>query len=145
MKTKSSISLYVAFAAALLAMAGSLFFSEVLHFTPCVLCWYQRICMYPLVVLLAVGIIRRDRGMYAYVLPLSVIGGLISVYHNLLYWKIIPESLAPCTAGVSCTTKFFELFGFVTIPFMALCAFVIITVCMLVFKHNVRSSYELRS
>lgn len=110
------------------AMAGSLFFSEVMDLPPCVLCWYQRIAMYPIVILTAVGIVRHDRKLYISVLALSLPGLLISIYHNLLYWKILPESVSPCTLGISCTTKFFEWFGFITIPFMSLVAFTIITV-----------------
>jgi disulfide bond formation protein DsbB len=110
-----------------IATAGSLFFSEVMHLPPCVLCWYQRIAMYPIVILSAVGIIRRDRQLYISTLALSLPGLLISIYHNLLYWQILPESVSPCTLGISCTTKFFEWFGFITIPFMSLVAFAIIT------------------
>jgi len=67
-------------------------------------------------------------------LPLSVIGLLISIYHNLLYYKIIPDTLAPCSLGVSCTTKFIEFFGFVTIPFLSFLSFLFIVVCMLVHR-----------
>lgn len=115
-----------------IAMAGSLFFSEVMSLPPCVLCWYQRIAMYPIVILTAIGIIRNDRKTYISVLALSIPGLAISIYHNLLYWKILPESVAPCTLGISCTTKFFEWFGFITIPFMALMAFIIITTLALI-------------
>jgi disulfide bond formation protein DsbB len=115
-----------------IAMAGSLFFSEVMALPPCVLCWYQRIAMYPIVILTTIGIIRNDRKTYISVLALAIPGLLISIYHNLLYWKILPESVAPCTLGISCTTKFFEWFGFITIPFMALMAFTIITILGLI-------------
>lgn len=111
-----------------LAMAGSLFFSEVMKLPPCVLCWYQRIALYPIVFLAVVGILNKDKKLYTYVLPLSLVGLVISVYHNLLYWKILPESISPCTLGISCTSKFFEWFGFVTIPFLGLVAFIAITV-----------------
>lgn len=110
-----------------IAMAGSLFFSEVMNLPPCVLCWYERIAMYPIVILVAIGILRNDRKLFISVLALSLPGLIISLYHNLLYWKIIPESIAPCTLGVSCTTQYFEWFGFITIPFMAMTAFTIIT------------------
>lgn len=123
-----------------LGVAGSLFFSEVMQLPPCVLCWYQRIALYPIVLLAIVGIVRKDTKLATYIFPLSLIGLLISIYHNLLYWKILPESVAPCTLGISCTTKFFEWFGFVTIPFMALCAFVIITV--LAFISLKKNKYE---
>ena len=115
----------------LAATVGSLFFSEILKYPPCVLCWYQRICMYPLVVILAVGLIRKDQKIYLYVLPFTVIGFLVSIYHNLLYYKLIPDALTPCIAGVSCTTKFIEWFGFVTIPFLSLVSFLLINVLMI--------------
>ena len=117
---------YVILLQAGIAMAGSLFFSEVMNLPPCVLCWYQRIALYPIVILTAIGIIRNDRKTYISVLALALPGLAISIYHNLLYWKILPESVAPCTLGVSCTTKFFEWFGFITIPFMGLVAFTVI-------------------
>jgi disulfide bond formation protein DsbB len=123
-----------------IAMAGSLFFSEVMSLPPCVLCWYQRIAIYPIVILTAIGIIRNDRKTYISVLALSLPGLAISIYHNLLYWKIIPESIAPCMLGVSCTTKFFEWFGFITIPFMGLIAFIIIN--MLAFASLKKNTYE---
>lgn len=115
------------------SMTGSLYFSEVLHFPPCILCWYQRIAMYPLVAIIAVGIIKKDKNLPYYVLPLSVIGGLIAGYHNLLYYQIIPESTAPCLTGISCTTKFIEWFGIITIPFLSFAAFTLITVCMVIY------------
>lgn len=113
---------------------GSLYFSEILKFPPCVLCWYQRISMYPLVVILAVGIWKKDKNLPLFVLPLSLIGAAIALYHNLLYYKILPESSAPCTLGISCTTKFIEWFGFVTIPFLSLSAFIAISALMLLYK-----------
>ncbi len=123
-----------------IAMAGSLFFSEVMNLPPCVLCWYQRIAMYPIVILAAIGIIRNDRKTCVSVLALALPGLAISIYHNLLYWKILPESIAPCMLGVSCTTKFFEWFGFITIPLMALVAFIIINV--LAFISLKKNTYE---
>lgn len=131
--------LLISWVVALVSMMGSLFFSNVLHFPPCVLCWYQRIFMYPLVLILGVGILRKDRNVAYYVLPLSVIGGVIALYHNLLYYNFIPESLAPCLTGVSCTTKFIEYFGFVTIPFLSLMSFVVITTCMILYKKSNKS------
>lgn len=122
---------YIAFTQALAATLGSLYFSEIAGFPPCVLCWYQRICMYPILAIMTVGILRKDKGLPYYVLPFSITGLLIGIYHNLLYYKIIPESNAPCIQGVSCTTKFIEWFGFVTIPFLSLSAFALITACMI--------------
>src|SRR5438105_4023301 len=117
--------LYFALFTAILATAGSLFFSDVLHFIPCVLCWYQRICMYPIIAILIVGILRHDKGVPYYVLPLSTTGMLIAFYQNLLVYNIIPETLAPCRAGVSCTTKYIDWLGFITIPFLSLLTFIV--------------------
>ena len=122
--------LYFAWIQACVATLGSLYFSEVMDLTPCVLCWYQRILMYPLAVILAVGILRRDSGVYLYVLPLSLLGAGITVYHNLLYFGVLPESVQPCVLGISCTTKQIEWLGFITIPLMALTAFLVINACM---------------
>lgn len=123
--------LYLAWFQSLIAVLGSLFFSEIMKLPPCVLCWYQRIFMYPLLAILTVAIVRRDRAVAHYVLPLSIVGWGVALYHNLLYYKIIPENLAPCINGVSCTTKFFEWFGFITIPLLSLGAFTLIIACML--------------
>ncbi|CAN5164181.1 disulfide oxidoreductase [soil metagenome] len=137
MKMVKRNSHYIALLIAVAAVCGSLFFSEILHFPPCVLCWYQRICMYPIVGLLAMGIYFRDKYIYRYVLFLAGIGLLISIYHNLLYYKILPESIAPCTAGVSCTTKFIEYFGFVTIPFLSGTAFAFVIIFMLLYRLSI--------
>ncbi len=122
-------ALYIAWIVALVATLGSLYFQYVMGFPPCVLCWYQRIAMYPLVVIIPIGIIRKDIVLPLYIMTLGLIGSAIAIYHNLLYYKIIPDSLAPCALGVSCTTKFVEWFGFLTIPLLSLIALIIITVC----------------
>lgn len=124
---------HAAWAQALVATMGSLYFSEVMNLPPCVLCWYQRIAMYPLVAILAVGILRKDKSVALYALPFALAGLGIAVYHNLLYWKILPESIAPCTLGISCTTKFFEWFGFITIPFMSLVTFTMLTFILIIY------------
>lgn len=123
---------YLMWATALIATLGSLYFSEILKFQPCVLCWYQRILMYPIVLILLVDIIRKDKDFIYRILPLSVLGWIISFYHNLLYYNILPESAAPCSSGVSCTAKYIEYFGFVTIPLLALIAFSIINVLIII-------------
>jgi disulfide bond formation protein DsbB len=125
------VSRYIALLTACLATGGSLFFSEVLGWIPCTLCWYQRILMYPLAVLLAVGIIRRDDGLHRYVLPFSLVGAGVSLYHYLLIktdWFPPP----PCRAGVPCTVDYLDIFGVINIPFMALTAFLIISLMMVV-------------
>ena len=123
--------LYLAWLAALMGTQGSLFFGEIMKLPPCNLCWYQRICLYPLVLLLPVGIVRRDPQITAYTLPLASIGLAIAVYHNLLYYRVISEDLAPCTAGVPCSARQIEWLGFIGIPTMGVAAFVFILVCLL--------------
>jgi disulfide bond formation protein DsbB len=125
---------YIAWGVASAAVFGSLYFSDIRNFPPCVLCWYQRIFMYPLVFIIGAGIFRKDTKFYQYVLPLSIVGLGISIYHNLLYYKILQESIAPCVNGVSCTAKYVEYFGFITIPFLSMCAFITITVLMLIYR-----------
>ncbi|HZZ99085.1 MAG TPA: disulfide oxidoreductase [Candidatus Paceibacterota bacterium] len=123
---KENLVLY-AWIVAIAAMAGSLYFSEVLNFAPCVLCWYQRICMYSLVAVLSVGIAVKDRFVWRYGLPLSIIGLAIAIYQNLLYYGVISESVAPCRFGVSCTTQYINWLGFIGIPFLSMLAFIVIT------------------
>lgn len=121
----------LAWAQALVATSGSLYFSEVLNWKPCLLCWYQRILMYPLVLVIGIGIIRRDKNLPYYALPLSLVGLFIALYHNLLQWRIIPEAIAPCQVGVPCVSKYAGWFGFVTIPLLSLTAFWIISFLMI--------------
>jgi len=113
---------------------GSLFFSHVMEFAPCVLCWYQRICLFPLVIILAVGLFPFDKSVVKYALPLAIAGWLTAVYHNLLYAKIIPASMQPCSQGVSCTEEYIDLFGFLTIPILALLSFSIIIAILFFLK-----------
>lgn len=113
---------------------GSLYFSEVLKFPPCSLCWYQRVFMYPIVIVLSVGLWKKDKNIVYFVLPFSIIGLIISIYHNLLYYGFISESFQPCTIGVSCTERQLDLFGFVTIPLLSLIGFTLITTLTIVYK-----------
>lgn len=126
--------LYIALIQSIIATIGSLYLSEISGYTPCKLCWYQRILMYPLIIIFAVGIIERNKHIYKYVLPLSVMGMGIAIYHNLLYFGFLAESVIYCAAGVSCTTKYIQWFGFITIPLLSLTAFTLITVLMLIYR-----------
>lgn len=126
--------LYLVWLQALAATLGSLFFSEIWHLPPCTLCWYQRIFMYPLTLIIPLGTIRKDKNLPDYILLLAIPGLIIAAFHNLLYYGIVPESQAPCALGVSCTTKFFEWFGFVTIPFLSMLAFALIVGLVLLYK-----------
>lgn len=113
---------------------GALFFGEVMQLPPCVLCWYQRICMFPLVLILPVGLFPLDRKIVRYALPLAAIGWLFAVFHLLLIAGVIPESIQPCTQGVPCSEKVIEWFGFVTIPLLSVVAFSTI-IALLVLAH----------
>lgn len=133
-KFLKNYSLYGAFAIALAASLVSLSLSEIFHLVPCVLCWYQRAMMYSLPFILGVGIWRKDKDVDYYVYPMAIIGWIIALYHSLLQWKILPEHVAPCQAGISCTTVQINWFGFVTIPFMSLAAFSGILICLFLYR-----------
>lgn len=123
--------LYVALLTAWIAMMGSLFFSEVSGYIPCTLCWYQRILMYPLAGIIAIGLLRRDRDLPYYVLPFSLLGIGFSTYHYLLQ-KTDLFGTTICKVGVPCTSMWINWLGFITIPFLALSAFIIITLMALI-------------
>ena len=120
--------LFISWITACVATAGSLFFSEVMNYPPCSLCWYQRILLYPLVLIFGVGLWTEDASYKKYVYPMAGLGLAVAAYHNLLYFGIISEELAPCTQELSCTNKQLELFGFLTIPLLSLFGFLMIMV-----------------
>lgn len=126
--------LYLAWTLALASVLGSLYFSEIAGLPPCVLCWWQRILMYPLLVILTVAIFRKDDNVFFYSLPLSILGMGTAMYHYLLQNGIIPEEAGPCLAGVSCVDKQIELLGFITIPLMAFAAFTVITISLILYR-----------
>lgn len=116
---------------------GSLFFSHIMDFAPCVLCWYQRICLFPLVIILATGLFPFDKRVITYSLPLAIAGGLTAFYHNLLYSGIIPQELQPCSKGISCTEKYIDLFGFFTIPMLSLISFLAVIILLFLLKRRI--------
>lgn len=123
---------WAAFGVAALATAGSLVFSEVIGYEPCELCWYQRITMYPMVVIFGVDLGGSGSRTRRYALPLAVVGLAISIYHYLL--QVFPGSGGGvCGTGVSCSARYVEEFGFVSIPFMAGAAFALIIAILLAF------------
>ncbi|MDH3629140.1 MAG: disulfide bond formation protein B [Acidobacteriota bacterium] len=113
------------------ASLGSLFFSEVMGLPPCSLCWYQRVFMFPLVLVLFMGLFPFDAKVVRYALPLSAAGSLAALYHMLLQVGVIPESAAPCSQGVSCADVDLSVFGFVSIPMLSLFAFGAITALLI--------------
>ncbi len=121
-------ALWIAFLIAATATAGSLYFSEVANFVPCQLCWYQRIAMYPLSLILLVAAVRGDRSVRWYVGPLAAVGVLISTYHYLVEWFPSLEGGGVCALSAPCTVPWFRELGFVTLAFMALCGFLAILV-----------------
>ncbi|QWU13939.1 disulfide bond formation protein DsbB [Paenibacillus sophorae] len=122
--------LYLAWFVSLIAVAGSLYLSEVLKYEPCKLCWFQRIFMYPQVFLLGIATYRNDKRIIPYVLPLCAIGGSISLYHYAEQKIPALGKVVPCTIGVPCTKDYLNFFGFITIPLLALTAFVLIFVLL---------------
>ena len=119
--------LWAAFLVAAIATGGSLFFSEIAHFVPCELCWYQRICMYPLSILTLFLAFHGDHRAARYLLPLPVVGAGVSIYHMLIENKVIAEPtecLISSSAG--CATKWINEFGYITIPTLALTGFVLL-------------------
>ena len=135
MSKNSQVYIFLAWIIAFVAALGSLFFSEVMGFPPCVLCWYQRIFMYSLAVILLVALFPLDLGVVRYALPLAVIGWGFAVYHYLVYSGYIPESLQPCSEnGRPCSEVNLELFGFITIPMMSILAFTILIVLLLIVR-----------
>jgi len=139
---KNVLLLRISFLISLGATLGSLYFGEVLKYPPCTLCWYQRICMYPLVFIFGAALWTEDENFLKYSLPLTKVGVLIAVYHNLLYYGIIPESITPCTQGVSCTSKQIELLGFITIPLMSLLSFTSLTILGLIQLFTTKANHE---
>ena len=124
--------LKINFLISLFGTFGSLYFSEVMRFPPCTLCWYQRVFFYPLVFIFGVAMWTEDKGYRKYALPMALFGLAIALYHNLLYYGVISEALAPCTQDVSCSTKQLELFGFITIPLLSMMGFLITTALLAV-------------
>lgn len=125
--------IYIAWILNIIAFCGSMYFSNVMMLPPCTLCWYQRICIFPMSFILATGFLKKDDNVFWYTIPLVTIGWIISLYHNLLYYKIIPKAIVACTSGVSCTDKQIEYFGFITIPLMALATLTLTLILLTLF------------
>lgn len=118
-----------AWVTALVAMAGSLYFSAVVGFAPCVLCWYQRIMMYPLVLLLAMALLLRERGAWRVTIVLPITGLVIALYHVAVQYRPEMEILA-CEGSIPCGGRYLAVFGFISIPVLAASAFLLITSLM---------------
>jgi len=123
--------LFLAWLVASVATLGALFLGEVMGYTPCVLCWYQRIAMFPLVLILAAGLFPFDRRVVRYALPIALVGWLLALYHWGVASGLIPESATPCSQGVPCSLEQIVWFGFLTLPMLSVLAFSIIIAVLL--------------
>ena len=133
------VALPLAWAVATTATLGSLYLSEVAKFPPCILCWYQRIAMFPLVVILGVAALRRDRGVKWYVVPVALVGLGISIYHYLV--ERFPDSVSfSCSTDVPCSTVWVWKFHFLSIPAMAGLGFALIITLVLLAGSSGRSA-----
>ena len=126
-------ALHIAFLQAWVATLGSLYFSEIKGFQPCLLCWYQRILMYPLIIILTVGIIRKDKNIAYYVLPMTILGSAVAFYQYLLQMTPLAEiTPVSCSSLGSCSAIQVAYLGFITIPFLSLGAFLVISAMMVI-------------
>ena len=133
--------LWLAFVVAAIATGGSLFFSEIAHFVPCELCWYQRICMYPLSIATLLMALFDDPRAARYLLPLPVVGAGVSVYHLLVENRVVGESTTcSISAPGGCGVKWINEFGYVTIPTLALTAFALVFAFLLLAAYEPRAT-----
>lgn len=115
----------------IVAVIGSLYFSEIRGFVPCELCWYQRILMYPLLIILGIGFYKKDKQVSLYSLPFSIIGIVVALFHYLHQKTDYFKQTFQCTHGVPCSGQYINWLGFITIPFLSLIAFIFITICLI--------------
>lgn len=114
---------FIGWLVATVSTLAALFLGEVMGYTPCVLCWYQRICMFPLVLILGAGLFPFDRNVVRYALPLALAGWLLAVFHWAVASGLVPESATPCSQGVPCSVELVSWFGFLTLPLLSVLAF----------------------
>ena len=131
---RNQLFLYIAWLVSAVATLGSLYFSEIRGFVPCELCWYQRILMYPLALILGIGTFQNDQTVKKFVLPMAILGWFTSFYHYMIQKVPGFSEIKPCVNGVPCNVQYINWLGFITIPFLALTAFTIIIVCMVLIK-----------
>lgn len=141
MNKKADSLFFTAWATSLIAMLGSLYFSEIMKYEPCELCWYQRILMYPMVIILGVAYVRKDSKMALYSMILSGIGTLVSLYHYSIQKVSFLSDSAPACGRVPCTGEYINWMGFVTIPFLALTGFIIIFIMSLLVLKTLKEDH----
>ena len=128
--------LFVGWLLAVVSTVGSLFFSEVMDYVPCVLCWYQRIPMYALAVILGIALVTQDVNVVKYAQPLALIGVALAAFHCLLYLGYVPKGIQPCTQDIPCSEVKLQVWGFLTIPLMLLAAFLAIVFVLFLLKRS---------
>ena len=131
--------LFAAWGIALTATHGALFLGEVMGMTPCLLCWYQRIFMFPLAVVLGIAAFAEDRRGAVYALPLALGGTAVAGYHTALVAGWVPQWWVPCGSGPSCSDQPLEIFDGIQIPWLSLAAFAAIVILLLVYLRKTRS------
>lgn len=124
------VSIYIAWATALLASAASVYFIEILRNPAATLCWLDRMLIFGLFLVLSVGIVTRDKGVWRYTLPFLAIGLPASFYQQLVHWDIIRLAPQACSISYVCTTKYFNLFGFISQATLCFIAFAVVAVCV---------------
>ena len=137
-ESKSQLFLYLAWVVSTVATLGSLYFSEIKGYIPCELCWYQRILMYPQALILGIGTFQNDKTVIKYALPLSVVGWFVALYHYLVQKVPGFAEIKPCKSGFPCTGEYINYLGFITIPFLALTAFSLIILFLLLSRKKPR-------
>lgn len=131
-----SLELFAAWLVALISTLSVLFVGEVMGQEPCLLCWYQRAFMFPLAIILGIAAARGDSTIWRYALPLSGTGLLLALYHNLLYFAVIPEAIKPCGGGPSCAGADMTVLGGLPLPSLSLAAFTLLTILLLTTRRN---------
>ncbi len=130
---KAWLLIFFSWVISFLATGGSLFFSEVMEFPPCVLCWYQRIAMYPLIAIFLMGLFPLGKEVFKYSVPFVFLGWVIALWHNLLHFGVIKEEFSPCREGVPCSTVYINWLGFITIPLLSFMAFSLLGLFLFIF------------
>ncbi len=137
--SRCSPPLMCAWLVSIMATGSAVFIDEVMGMTPCVLCWYQRIAMFPLVLVLGTGLFASDARSARYALPLAGVGWGIAAYHLLVFWGLVSEGLVPCGKGSSCADADVQVAGVVPIPLLSLAAFTGIGVALWVARRRART------
>lgn len=108
----------------------SLYYSDIVKYVPCKLCWYQRIILFPQLLFIGIAMLKKDKSIFAYLLPLNVLGASVSAYHYSI--QVLPNALPSCSVeGISCSASPFFVFGYITIPMMVLTTFLILIILCL--------------